>query len=77
VPVTEGYVVQDDLIGKWVEIELTNNKKWVGRLEEWDEDAIFISNGFEFTHENHKGAECTNDEAVKVLPTDLREFSVN
>ena len=76
-PVTEGYVVQDDLIGKWVEIELTNNKKWVGRLEEWDEDAIFISNSFEFTNENHKGAECTNDKAVKVLPTDLREFSVN
>ncbi len=64
------------LVGKWVEVELVNGNKWVGRLEEWDEDAVFISNGFEFGHANHKGAECTNDEAAKVLLTELREFSV-
>lgn len=68
--------MNEKLIGTWVEIELTNGNKWVGKLEEWDEDAIFISNGFEFGHKNHKGAECTNDEAYKVLSTDEREFSV-
>jgi hypothetical protein len=68
--------VNEELIGTWVEIELVNGQKWVGKLEEWDEDAIFISNGYEFGHQKHKGAECTNDEAYKVLATDLREFSV-
>ena len=71
-----GYVVNEKLIGSWVEIELVNGNKWIGKLEEWDEDAIFISNGFEFGHANHKGAECTNGEASKVTLTDLREFSV-
>ncbi len=69
--------MNEELIGAWVEIELVNGKKWVGKLEEWDEDAIFISNGYEFGHAQHKGAECTNDEARKILPTDLREFSVS
>ncbi len=69
--------MDEKLIGSWVQIELVNGKKWVGKLEEWDEDAIFISNGFEFGHKNHKGAECTNDEARKMQPTELREFSVN
>ncbi|MBT4792138.1 MAG: hypothetical protein HON90_11250 [Halobacteriovoraceae bacterium] len=64
------------LIGTWVEVELVSGSKWVGKLEEWDEDAIFISNGYESGHQKHKGAECTNDEAVKVLSTDLREFFV-
>jgi len=68
--------VDSKLIGTWVEIELVNGKKWVGRLEEWDEEAVFISNGFEFGHQNHKGAECTNDEVHKMSPTELREFSV-
>ncbi len=68
--------MNEDLIGTWVTIDLTSGKQWTGRIEEWDEDAIFISNGFEFGHKNHKGAECTNDEAAKILPTDVREFSV-
>ncbi len=68
--------MNEKLIGSWVEVELVNGKKWVGRIEEWDEDALFISNGFEFGHPNHKGAECTNDEAAKVEPTELREFAV-
>lgn len=72
-----GNIVNEELIGTWVEIELVNGSKWVGKLEEWDEDAIFISNGYEFGHAKHKGAECTNGEANKVLPTDLREFSVS
>lgn len=68
--------MNEDLIGSWVTIELSNGKTWVGKIEEWDEDAIFISNGFEFGHKNHKGAECTNDEASKVTATELRDFSV-
>lgn len=68
--------MDENLIGTWVQVILVNEKKWVGKLEEWDEDAIFISNGHPFGHKDHKGAECTNDEASKVLPTDLREFSV-
>lgn len=68
--------MNDELIGKWVEVELVNGKKWTGRLEEWDEDAVFISNGFEFGHPNHKGAECTNGEAASVTATDKKEFSV-
>lgn len=70
------FIVDEKLVGNWVEIELVNGNKWTGKLEEWDEDAIFISNGFEFGHENHKGAECTNGEAAKVSATDIREFSV-
>lgn len=68
--------MNEELIGTWVEIELVNGSKWVGKLEEWDEDAIFISNGYEFGHPKHKGAECTTDEANKVLPTQLREFAI-
>lgn len=68
--------MNEKLIGTWVEVELQNGKKWIGRLEEWDEDAIFISNGYKFGHENHKGAECTNNEASSVISTDQREFSV-
>jgi len=69
-------IVNEKLIGTWVEIELVNEKKWIGKLEEWDEDALFISNGYEFGHQNHKGAECTNGEVSKISSTDLREFSV-
>lgn len=68
--------MNEELIGKWVEVELVNGKKWTGRLEEWDEDAVFISNGFEFGHPKHKGAECTNGEAASVTATDKKEFSV-
>ena len=68
--------MNNKLIGTWVQVELVDGKKWIGKLEEWDEDAIFISNGYEFGHQNHKGAECTNNEASSVTPTDLREFSV-
>lgn len=68
--------MKEKLIGTWVEIELANGKKWIGKLEEWDEDAIFISNGYDFGHQLHKGAECTNDEALNVLSTELKEFSV-
>lgn len=68
--------MDQSVLGKWVEVELVNGKKWIGKLEEWDEEAVFISNGFEFGHENHKGAECTNDEVTKILETSEREFSV-
>ncbi len=68
--------MQDDLTGKWVEVTLVNGKKWIGQLEEWDEEALFITNGNAFGTPNHKGAECTNDEVSKVLETELREFSV-
>lgn len=66
----------EEFIGQWVEISLTNGKKWIGRLEEADEDAIFISNGNEFGKPGHKGAECTLDEAKNVQTTDSREFFV-
>lgn len=68
--------MDESVIGKWVEVELVNGKKWTGKLEEWDEEAVFISNGFEFGHNDHKGAECTNDEVAKILETPKREFSV-
>ena len=68
--------MQDDLTGKLVEVTLVNGKKWIGQLEEWDEEALFITNGNAFGTPNHKGAECTNDEVSKVLETELREFSV-
>lgn len=68
--------MDQSIVGKWVEIELVNGKQWVGRLEEWDEEAIFISNGFEFGHKSHKGAECTNEEVATILETDEREFRV-
>lgn len=64
------------LIGKWVEAELVNGKKWTGRLEEWDEEAFFISNGHSFGETGHKGAECAADEISNVVATDQREFSV-
>lgn len=69
-------MIDEKIIGRWVEVELVNGKKWTGKLEEWDEEAVFISNGFEFGHGDHKGAECTNDEVKKILETGEREFSV-
>lgn len=69
--------MKEELIGNWVEVELVNGKKWIGRLEEWDEEAIFISNGNEFGHPDHKGAECASDEATNVVATDKREFEVS
>lgn len=68
--------VFEDLLGNWVEVLLVNGKTWVGRLEEVDEDAIFISNGHGFGESGHKGAECTLDEAKKVIATAKREFFV-
>lgn len=73
----KGMKVKEELIGTWVEVELVNGKKWIGRLEEWDEEAIFISNGNEFGHPDHKGAECAADEAANVSATDQRKFSVS
>lgn len=69
--------MNDKLIGQWAEISLNNGGTWVGRIEEWDEDAIFISNGYEFGHPKHKGAECTNGEVSKIMATDSREFILN
>lgn len=63
-------------VGKWVIVTLVNDKKWVGYLEEWDEDALFITNGTGFGEPGHKGAECTNDEVKSVIETGEREFSV-
>lgn len=69
--------VDESKLGKWVEVELLNGKKWTGRLEEWDEDAVFISNGFEFGHKSHKGAECANNEVRSLTETSTNEFSVS
>ena len=68
--------MNQSLIGKWVEVELVDGKKWVGRLEEADEEAVFISNGHEFGKPNHKGAECANNEVKSIVETDKREFAV-
>lgn len=68
--------MDQSVVGKWVIVTLVNEKEWVGRVEEWDEDALFISNGIDFGASGHKGAECTNDEVKNVIETDLREFSV-
>jgi ribosome maturation factor RimP len=65
-----------DLIGQWVEVKLSSGKTWVGKIEEYDEEALFISNGNEFGHPDHKGAECTIDEISSVAATDKREFFV-
>jgi hypothetical protein len=65
------------VVGKWVEVTLVNGKKWIGKLEEWDEDALFISNGNDFGAPGHKGAECTNDEVSTVLETAEREFTIS
>lgn len=64
------------IVGQWVEVELVNGKIWVGRVEEYDEEALFISNGFEFGHAQHKGAECANNEVKNIALTDKREFAV-
>lgn len=69
--------MQEDLTGSWVKVILVNNSEWIGILEEWDDEALFISNGNPFGHPDHKGAECTNDEVSKVLETSEREFSIN
>ena len=66
--------MNEKLIGKWAQITLSNGGTWIGRVEEWDEDAIFISNGHEFGHPEHKGAECTNGEVSAIVETDSREF---
>lgn len=68
--------MNEKIIGQWVQVELVNGKKWIGRVEEYDEDALFISNGHEFGQPNHKGAECTIGEVANLALTDSREFSV-
>jgi|TARA_Y100000768_G_C23669550_1_gene537076 small nuclear ribonucleoprotein (snRNP)-like protein len=68
--------MSNKLIGKWVMIELVNGTLWTGKLEEMDDEAVFISNGFEFGHDQHKGAECTNDEVAKIIETDSKEFNI-
>jgi len=68
--------MDEKLIGTWVEVELVNGKKWTGKIEEWDEEALFISNGFQFGHDNHKGAECASNEVAKVESSSVKEFSV-
>ncbi|MBJ00978.1 MAG: hypothetical protein CME67_07075 [Halobacteriovoraceae bacterium] len=68
--------MDQSLVGKWVEVVLVNGKKWTGRLEELDEEAVFISNGNEFGKPGHKGAECANNEVKSIVETEAREFSV-
>jgi hypothetical protein len=68
--------IDQSIIGSWVEVTLVNGKKWIGQLEEWDEEAVFISNGHAFGTNEHKGAECTNDEVSKILETSQREFQI-
>lgn len=63
-------------VGQWVEIELVNGKTWVGKLEEWDDEAIFITSGSKEGEENYKAAECTVAEAKAVNLTEKREFEV-
>ncbi|MCO4793682.1 MAG: hypothetical protein KC493_08225 [Bacteriovoracaceae bacterium] len=63
-------------VGKWVEIELVNGKIWVGFLEEWDEDAVFITNGIKFGETDFKGAECAPEEVTKVEETEKRDFVI-
>ncbi|MCO4753195.1 MAG: hypothetical protein KC478_01870 [Bacteriovoracaceae bacterium] len=68
--------MDDSLVGNWVQVELVDGKKWIGRLEEADEEAVFISNGYEFGKPDHKGAECATNEVKSIVETDKREFSV-
>ena len=68
--------MKEELLGNWVEVELVNAKKWIGILQEWDEEAVFISNGYPFGHTDHKGAECTNEEVKAIVATSKNEFSV-
>ncbi len=70
-------MIQENLIGKWVEVTLVNNKKWTGYLEEWDEEALFITNGVKFGEEGFKGSECTNDEVKLVVTSETEEFSIS
>ena len=68
--------MQEELIGKWVEVTLVNDKKWTGFLEEWDEEALFITNGIKFGEQNFKGSECASQEVKNVVETDKQEFSI-
>ena len=69
--------MQTDLVGKWVEVTLVNGTTWIGVVEEWDEEALFVTNGNAFGTPNHKGAECTNEEVKSVKETTTREFSIS
>lgn len=68
--------MDQSIIGKWVKVTLVNNKQWVGLLEEWDEDALYITNGVKFGEEGHKGAECAESEVKTVVETSERDFSI-
>jgi hypothetical protein len=68
--------MNESLIGKWVEVTLVNDQKWTGYLEEWDEDALFITNGISFGEEGFKGSECASAEVKDVIETDKKEFSI-
>lgn len=69
--------MNDALVGKWVEVILVNDKVWTGILEEWDEEALFISNGEKFGTPNFKGSECSSGEVKSVTETEAREFAVS
>jgi hypothetical protein len=69
-------LMQTELIGKWVEVTLVDGKKWTGQIEEWDEEALFITNGHAFGTPEHKGAECANNEVKDVVESSSREFSI-
>ena len=63
-------------VGDWVEVTLEGDRTWIGQVVEWDEDALFISNGIKEGGKGFKAAECSNNEALDVKVTDKREFSV-
>ena len=63
-------------VGDWVEIELEGDRIWIGQVVEWDEDALFISNGIKEGAQGFKAAECANNEALKVEVTSKRIFLV-
>lgn len=66
----------ESLLGKWVEVDIVNGKRWIGVLEEVDEEAVFITNGHPFGHADHKGAECTIGEVASISESVESEFSV-
>lgn len=69
--------MNENLIGKWVEVTLVNDKKWTGYLEEWDEEALFITNGIKFGEKDFKGSECASQEVKNVVETSTQEFSID
>ncbi|MAZ48694.1 MAG: hypothetical protein CME65_09020 [Halobacteriovoraceae bacterium] len=68
--------MDQNLVGKWVEVTLVNEKTWIGILQEWDEEALFISNGEKFGTEDFKGSECASEEVKHVVVTEKRAFEI-